>query len=248
MSENTQIKDLSLKKRIKEYKELSTIKLKDFVVIEISFKNNTNILNLIKQKDYIELYKEFIKDISQRFQFDFIYFNNQKIITIIKPENINYKGNTNKILSNITSYITLNFNKFIYKYYLKIKKDIESSHFMMIPQKKINYVNLIETLIYDVSFEAEILNIPSKKEVFNTIMYYQNDYTYKSKISFLKDYNFVDDNVNITNIDTYLNILKEDTNYDWNDIHDYEKYGMTFQYEIGFKIIKQNLEFNKDFL
>lgn len=69
---------------------------------------------------------------------------------------------------------------------------------------------------------------------------------HKSKISFLKDYNFVDDNVNITNIDTYLNVLKEDTNYDWNDIH-YEKYGMTFQYKIGFKIIKQNLEFNKDF-
>lgn len=238
----------SLLKRIIEYKKNSTINLKDFIVVEIENKNIENIINKINENDFIKLYKEIINDLSKRFQFQYIYFNKFKIICILNEKNITYNGNINKLISNITSYISVSFNQNINKFYLDYKKDIEGSHFKFISQEKLNYLYELENLQFSYNTEIEVFSIDSINEVFNIISFYLNENIYYSKLNFVKEKLNIESNIPIKDIDSYINKIIDETGYDWDNLHEFEKYGISFKYKTGFKFIKNKLEFNDNYI
>ena len=181
----TQIKNKPLSKRILEYKKKSTINLSNFIIVEIENKNIKNILENINENDFFKLYKEIISNLSQRFQFQYIYFNKYKIICLLNEQNLSYNGNINKLISNISSYSSILFNKTINKFYLDYKQDLDNSHFKFISQDKINYLDDLEKIQISYNSEIEIYSIPTTNEISNTFLFYLNENIYQSKLNFI---------------------------------------------------------------
>lgn len=246
MNNISQIKNKSLFKRIQEYKNNSTLNLSNYIIVEIDNKNIKTILENINENDFYNLYKELISNLSKRFQFQYIYFNKYKIICVLNEINMTYNGNINKLISNISSYITLTFNQIIYNFFLNYKKELESSNFKYISQDKINYLEKLEKTNFSYSSDLEIYSVPTINEVFNSIYFYLNENTYKSKVDFFNIKSNSKLKISISDIDKHLNNLYQETNYDWNNLHEFEKYGCSYKHKNGFKIIKNNLEFNNN--
>lgn len=238
----------SLINRIKDYKKSSTIFLDNNIIIEIKFKDLDQILNNLNIKDQLNLYKDLVLDLSKRFQCSYVYFNKNKIIVLCKKKHISYNSNINKLISNISSYTTLSFNKHLFELYKKYKLELDSSHFKLISQEKINYIKNLELLQFIVSNEVEVYSIPSYNEIFNVFYFYLNENVFNSKISFLKEHNFYNKNINIKNIDIFINNFKEETNYLWEDLHDFDKFGAHFKHKDGFRILKKINEFNHNYI